>query len=146
MGRRKKIEPWLRQEGESSPAFAAFNTYLRMGADRSLRKLSVEIGKNVNLINSWSSRWYWQERVREYEDDLAKKARRAAINARKQMVARHIMVASRIQHDMLLAYDSMDKSELKPSDIQRFLKFALDLETVNRALEAEEDTEDTEEV
>jgi len=59
------------QPKESAKAFAAFSEYLGMGAERSLEAVRVKCGKSSRLVQRWSSRWNWGERVRAYEENLA---------------------------------------------------------------------------
>src|SRR5437868_2457637 len=59
------------QAKESAKAFAAFSVYLGMGSERSLEAVRVKCGKSSRLIQRWSSRWKWAERVRAYADRLA---------------------------------------------------------------------------
>jgi hypothetical protein len=66
------------QPGESAKAFAGFSDYLSMGAERSLEAVRVKCGKNSRLIQRWSSRWKWAERVQAYAERLALVEREAA--------------------------------------------------------------------
>ena len=51
------------QPEESAKAFAAFVEYLNQGPQRSLEAVRVKCGKSARLIQRWSSRWNWTERV-----------------------------------------------------------------------------------
>lgn len=85
-----KPGPSERQPKETTPAFEAFRCYLEMGPARSTGKVAQELGKSKTLIDRWSSRWSWVERVREFEsretavkddahlDALARRSRRQA--------------------------------------------------------------------
>jgi hypothetical protein len=59
------------QARESAKAFAAFSIYLGLGSERSLEMVRQKCGKSSRLIQRWSSRWNWDERVRAYEENLA---------------------------------------------------------------------------
>ena len=59
------------QPKESAKAFAAFSVYLNMGAKRSLEAVRLECGKSSRLIQRWSSRWKWTERVQAHAGHLA---------------------------------------------------------------------------
>src|SRR5258708_2446203 len=65
------------QAKESAKAFAAFSLYLDLGAERSLEVVRVKCGKCARLIQRWSSRWNWGERVRAYEENMAAIERQA---------------------------------------------------------------------
>ena len=62
--------PFEQQPKESPKAFAAFSVYLNLGPERSLEAVRVKCGKSSRLIQRWSSRWKWTERVRAYADRL----------------------------------------------------------------------------
>lgn len=82
--------PAQRQPRETAPAFEAFRHYLEMGPARSTAKVARALGKSKTLIDRWSSRWSWQNRVREFEaqatrhvddahlDAIARRSRRQA--------------------------------------------------------------------
>ena len=59
--------PWTIREGESAPAYDAFRIYLQLGPHRGLRKVAADTGKSTQMIERWSARNSWQERVRAYE-------------------------------------------------------------------------------
>ena len=52
-----------RRAKESEKAFAAFALYLSMGPERSLDAVRQKCGKSARLIQRWSGRWRWPERV-----------------------------------------------------------------------------------
>jgi len=64
-------QPFEQQTKESAKAFAAFSVYLGMGSERSLEAVRVKCGKSSRLIQRWSSRWKWAERVQAYAERLA---------------------------------------------------------------------------
>ena len=66
--------PWERQSGESSKAFQAFQTYLDLGATRSLTAVAQRLTKSRPLMAEWSSRWHWQDRLAAWESELARRA------------------------------------------------------------------------
>ena len=59
------------QTKESAKAFAAFSLYLGMGPERSLEAVRLKCGKSARLIQRWSSRWQWAERVQAYAGRMA---------------------------------------------------------------------------
>ena len=56
---------------ESDKAFAAFSLYLSLGAERSTREVGKRLRKSEGLIERWSSRWQWVERVASHASHLA---------------------------------------------------------------------------
>lgn len=77
-------EALARVKGESDKAHTAFLDYIRLGPDRSLRKLHaryrVQSGgkagaetapptKRLNTLANWSSRYQWQKRLAAYKQE-----------------------------------------------------------------------------
>lgn len=70
-----------KQREQMTPkAAASFVEYYSMGSGRSLRRLAEQSGVNVGLLERWSARYDWQDRIVELEerelDDLARTAAR----------------------------------------------------------------------
>ncbi|MBA4148493.1 MAG: hypothetical protein H0X66_10305 [Verrucomicrobia bacterium] len=59
------------QPKESAKAFEAFSVYLNLGAERSLSAVGRKLGKSVGLMERWSSRYGWPERVQAHGAHLA---------------------------------------------------------------------------
>lgn len=93
----RETMPWERQFGESYKAFDAFHAYCLLGNDRSIRKLSQQLNKSVALLGKWSSRWKWQDRVREYENYLIRQEVDTAKEEIKEMRKRQIEIGKYFQ-------------------------------------------------
>ena len=52
-----------RQRRESSKAFAAFKTYLDLGPDRTHALVAEKLGVSPRMVNKWSTKYGWLERV-----------------------------------------------------------------------------------
>ena len=70
--------PFEQQAGESDKAFAAFSVYLSLGVERSLAEVGRRLGKSMALLERWSARWRWVERVRAHGAHLALVEREAS--------------------------------------------------------------------
>ena len=80
-------EPWLRLppkrgkagETEGPEAYAAFQAYYLASPDqRTLRQAALKVGKRVNLLERWSSRFFWIKRAEigdRHQDRIAADAR-----------------------------------------------------------------------
>ena len=66
------------QERESDKAFAAFKTYLELGAERSLAVAATKLGKSTTLTERWSRKFDWPARVQAHSAHLADIERKAA--------------------------------------------------------------------
>jgi hypothetical protein len=69
-------QPWERQPGEGSKAFASFLRYRDLLAERSLAKVALEFGKSEGLMQQWSRRWSWVIRAAEWDNEVDRIARR----------------------------------------------------------------------
>jgi hypothetical protein len=134
-------KPWERQKGESSQAFEAFSLYLKMGEKRSLRSLAQRLGKSSALMNRWSSRWNWQERLRAYENDLRRQEIEADRKDRKAMRERQIKTAMLMQKKAVEALDKIKPEELTPRAILEYIKAGAELERLNRVIEDDTDSD-----
>ena len=65
------------QPRESNKAFAAFKTYLELGAERSLVVVAEKHGKSKTMIERWSRRFDWPSRVQAHAAHLATVERQA---------------------------------------------------------------------
>ena len=65
------------QNRESNEAFAAFKTYLELGAQRSLATVAEKHGKSKTMIERWSRRFDWPARVQAHAAHLALVERQA---------------------------------------------------------------------
>lgn len=131
----KTDKPWERQKGEGEKAYEAFLVYRDMGPERSTRAVAQKLGKSVSLIQRWSRDKDWQERVRAYENDLDRAARKKALADRKAMTDRHISIAMQLQKKALEALAGLSAEDMTPKDIKEYIKMATDLERLNRTLE-----------
>ena len=59
------------QTMESDKAFAAFKAYLEMGPERSLVEVAQKLGKSTGLLQRWSRRFGWLERVQAHAAHMA---------------------------------------------------------------------------
>ena len=140
----KDEKAWERQPKESARAYEAFDLYLKMGPERSLRKVGQELGKSNTLISRWSSAWNWLERCRDYDNYLKRQELEEQRKAVKKMQQRQIQTAMLMQKKAVEALDKLDPERLSPKDIKEFIKMASELERLNRTAVSKEEFEDSE--
>lgn len=128
--------PWERQKGESEKAYEAFSLYLKLGAERTISAVVKELKKSRSLIDRWKERWDWEERVREYDNDTERKAKKEAEKGLREMYTRQVKVAMTMQAKALKALDMLDVEAMSPKDIKEYIKIATDLERLNRTMSA----------
>ena len=135
MPNKRTEQPWERQKGESAQAFEAFFLYLEMGASRSLRAVSQELGKSKTLIDRWSRTYKWVERCRAWDNHIQHEAKKAAITEVRNMTKRHVTMAQQIQNAAMLALKELGSDMVNPKNFAAIVKLATELERQN--LEAE---------
>ena len=145
------LDPWEKQEHETSKAYAAFCAYRDMGTDRSLVKIiPILYGQNNDYkarskqgqISAWSSKYGWVARVEAYDVYLEENVRRESEAAIKKMAHDHALVASLAIHKgaerIQLIVNGADKdgnplpSELTPKEAIDFIRFGAELERKSR--------------
>jgi hypothetical protein len=125
-------QPWERQKGETQKAFEAFCIYRDMGADRSLSKVSQQLGKHKVLLQRWSSRWQWVLRVEAWDDHLDQGARRENEKRVKAMAERHANQAMLFQQKLVERLRTINPEDLSPADLARWFDVAVKVERLSR--------------
>ncbi len=137
------LKPWERQKGESGQAFEAFKLYRDSGLKRSVGKVAETLSKSRQLMSRWKATWDWDERVRAYDNELEKEARKEAARDLKGMTKRHIQISVQLQAKALEALKNMPVEDMSAKDIKEFIKLATDLERLNRSSLAGKEEDET---
>ena len=144
MPKKKMEQPWERRKGESAQAFEAFSCYLEMGADRSIRAVSQELGKSKTLIDRWSRTNDWGERCRAWDNYLQREAQRTAIAEVREMIRRHTQLAVAIQAKAIKALNERGDTLITSKNLAVVVKLATELEDKSRRATVAATTEDVE--
>jgi hypothetical protein len=64
------------QPNESNKAYAAFSAYLNLGPERSLAAAAKVVGKTKWLLERWSARHQWVDRVRAHDEHMVQQERK----------------------------------------------------------------------
>lgn len=129
---RAKRKPYERQEGETDKAFEAFVIYRDLGTDRSLVKVREKLGKSATLIERWSSRNNWVERVQSYDVEMDRKSLLQEEKKRKDMAKRHANYATVFQQKVLERLQNLNPAELSTSDMIRWFEISVKIERLSR--------------
>lgn len=87
------LAPWERRAAESPPAWEAFECYLDLGSERSVRRVAREVGKDRSLIARWSSEHAWVARTIEWDREQFRQRAKAQNDAVQKMAERQATVA-----------------------------------------------------
>ena len=131
--RQKKplVEPiYERQKSESDEAFVAFTTYRDM-EDRSQRAVAARLGKSHQLMDRWSARWSWVERVNAWDRELDRQKLKVLAKSRTEMVERHAKSAKALQFKAIERLAKLKPEELKAADVLNFFLQAARLERLS---------------
>ncbi len=99
-----------RLPNEGTKAFAAFQEYARMGPERSLDKVALNVGKSSRQMAKWSTAWNWVARAAEYDreqDEIINKAQLKLANARAMKIAK--LREEKMEKDLDLAGRMRDR-------------------------------------
>lgn len=124
----KTEKPWERQKKESAQAFEAFTHYLKQGEKRSLRKVARELSKSETLIKRWSSTWSWQERIRQYTNELHRKEFEEERQRAKEIRKRQRKLAESMEQKGFKALQKLDPETIYAKDAIRLITEGIRLE------------------
>jgi hypothetical protein len=149
--KKRKAEPlatdrkaFERMPRETDPAWFAFKKYRDM-EKRSLIKLGKSLGKSRALVEGWSSKWRWRERVVAWDRAADDRARAASLDEIEEMQRRHIKLGQGMQQLGALelkrllgeyakkaAAGEAGGVGLTPRDVKRLIDAGARLERLNR--------------
>ena len=130
------LGPLDRRPDESRVAHDALLAYWEMGRDRSLRWLARLLGKYLSQLAGWSSRYQWQQRVREQEEQERREGARHQREFEEQTRRRREAQAEQLERVAMAGLKSLlvrdpesgearfDK-RLRPADIASLIRVAL---------------------
>ena len=136
------IEPWERQDGETSKQFQAFVIYRDLAEERSLSKVAKQLGKSTQLMSRWSAANNWVERCAAFDREQDRIARQEQIKEIKKMRKRHantgalmVSIADKGLRNMLDTTDKANpklKYDLNATEIAKLVDAGSKLERISR--------------
>ena len=73
----KHSNPWDQLPDETNTAYHRFSVYVELGAERSLEKTRLKLGKSsgyLRQLQTWSTKYDWVARASKYDSHIIKKA------------------------------------------------------------------------
>lgn len=125
-------QPWERQPGEGSAAWAAFLVYRNAGPGRSLTKTCTALGRARNTIAEHSARWKWNARAIAFDQWMDREATAAAVDVRREARARQARAALALQNVAMQRFIAMDPETMSVAEAIR--AFQIGAEEERRAL------------
>lgn len=106
------VRAWERQDNETQEAWEGFDTYLEMGASRSLAKTAAALGKSDTLMEGWSRRHKWVHRVLLHDRHQARITNDRIFLGTADMRERIATQAVNMQHRVAKRILSMSDAEI----------------------------------
>ena len=119
-------KPWDRCKGETRKAYEAFLCYRDMGDSRRLVDVGEKLGKSEALMERWSFKWGWVDRVAAYEEGVRAEAEHRLFEAQvdEQLAA----IAETLRQSKLRLQAADGVTAAVSQTLAQFLKTASDLE------------------
>lgn len=124
-------EPWEMQTSDTLKSWEAFVVYRDM-ENRSLAKVAKALGKSNTIIERWSAKHNWQERITAWEAEQDRLLRIEMQRGIGKMRKRHADVAVELLEKAAGALKMIPEDEIKASDISRMVEVATKLERISR--------------
>lgn len=124
----RRINPWDRQPKEHDEAWRSFKHYRDMGLTRTTPKTAEELGKSLNTILTYSSRFSWVLRAAAWDAEQDRLDQLWMQQERKKAVTRHVKQAQQLTSKWLVRLQQLDPSQLSPSDVIRYADVATRME------------------
>lgn len=143
MANKRSPQPWDRQVGETSRAFAAFCAYLLLDPKkRSIAKALESSGKSRVKLQQWelwSTKYKWASRARSYDVTQTQQLREASEVRRTEMVERHAALARATLGQVVTSLNSLNANPriLTPWEIGRLLDVCTKVERLSVGLPTE---------
>lgn len=122
------LHPWDIMPGETAKAYAAFAIYRDMGPGRGLEALARLLHTSKTNQAAWSAKNRWQERVRAYDEHVAKRTTAAAMEDAVAVNLRHAQLGRVLQTRGAQRMASIDPSALTPGEAIQAAKVGTQIE------------------
>ena len=125
-------ESWLRQPGETRPAFHAFCLYRDYGGDRSIVKTMEANGvprSRAGIWYAWSRKYQCVRRTGDYDKHLEHVRRIAKENAFREREEAHLKVSKKMLELIEKRLEGFNPEELSQGNLVDWLKSAVGVET-----------------
>jgi hypothetical protein len=121
-------QPWEQRDDETARAYEAFALYRSLGPERSCARVGQKLGKSSTIMDRWSARHEWVDRVRAYDAAVSREVVQDETEAMIRMNKRHIEESQKLQQVVLQRIERMQPEALTPADVARWLDIAVKIE------------------
>lgn len=134
--------PWERQPGESEKAYQAFVAYREQEPPRRIADVSDTLHKSIALINRWSQKHLWLQRVSHFDVNRERSRAAETKEQRREMNERHAKLAKAMSGKVAQRIQALRPEELSPGELGRWMQVISMVERLALG-EATERTEST---
>jgi hypothetical protein len=128
---------WDKSLDESPPAWESFQLYRNLGPERSIAKTAEEVGKDISLLERWSSKHKWVLRANAFDAHADQEIQRLQIKERVDMTKRHARMSMLGQQKLVERLNEMAPEDISSSDIPRWLDIVVKVERLSRGVSAD---------
>lgn len=93
------MTPTHRLYGEGSKAYQAFSTYYDLGDGRTIEKAATKLKKDVSVLNRWSSKYHWVDRIRTADIEEHQRSQNADSQAKLEAARERERRQDKVQED-----------------------------------------------
>lgn len=124
---------WEKLPRESKLSYERFQYYLEAGATRSIKLTQAHYGL-TGSASFWSMAraHHWVERAEAWDKYMGVLLQEELLEARKDMVRRHVQVSAGLLTKLQEKIDNMRWSQIQIKDLPALLKVAVDIERMAR--------------
>ena len=140
-GTPKNEQIWLRREGETNRAYAAFEIFLKLGPGRTQKEAARNLGKTPASLTRWAKKNDWATRATQYDRHNSRKVNQAMLADQAKMRQRAVTQAMNLQAraaQKLLSMNQEDINKMPPVAAAKILKIGVALERWARDIPMEE--------
>ena len=130
-GDEAEVAPWERLQDEPSKAYHAFFLYLREGHWRSLKKVTVALGKGLSYekqLENWSVKYNWVDRAQAFDIFVERQNIMQYLEEQQAAFGRHIEHARELEVKVFDELKSRELGAMKLSELIRLLDVATKIE------------------
>jgi hypothetical protein len=118
--------PWDKQPGEGSEAFAAFCLYRDLGPGRSKKRVAEQLSKSVSLIGRWMTKHHWYARASAWDLHLDAVSQAQAADEVAELRRQELRVRRKTLDKVEVKLDSMTGEEIRPSDLPSYMRASME--------------------
>lgn len=128
------LDPWDRQSGEPSKAYAVFCVYRDLGVRRSLRLackqfyLSDYTTYKLRYCQEWSRHWEWVRRVAAWDAHLDRESRIVQAESVREMNRRYANAARALLGKAVQGLQRIRPDEMDATEVARLMELANKIE------------------